>query len=149
MENKGKTFELLDRKTGNVLKELHNEQPRGAALKAAGYGVKDIILRERGTENEKMAAKLHLFTGSVVPDKWKLPLPDWKIQSEATRTGKAIPPELNVKGKEAELEKAGFELPPRDKPVVKKVKIYHVPKIKGADIHTSVSEFLKTLPEVA
>ncbi len=144
-----KTFELLDPLTGNVSKELHNPQARGASLKAAGYGVKDIILRERGTENEKRAAKLHRFSGSVVPDKWKLPLPGWKIKSEAARTGKTIPPELNIKGKEAELAKAGFEIPARNKPVVKKVKIYSVPKIKGADINTAVREFLKTLPKVA
>lgn len=142
-----KAFELLDPLTGNVTKELHNNQARGAALKAAGYGVKDIILRERGTENEKRAGKLHRFTGEVKPDKWKLPLPEWKIKTEAKHTGKTIPPELNVKGKEAELEKAGFVIPARNKPVVKKVRTFDVPKIQGADIHTAVREFLKTLPK--
>lgn len=144
-----KAFELLDPQTGNLKKVLHNDQARGAALKAAGEGVKDIILRERGTENEKRAAKLHRFTGSVVPDKWKLPMPDWKIKTEAKRTGKTIPPQLNVKGKEAELEKAGFERPALNKPVVRKVAVYDVPKIKGSDIYTEVRKFLKTLPKVA
>lgn len=144
-----KTFELLDTQTGIVRATYHNPQPRGAALKAAGDGVKDIILREKDSRNENRAARLHRFTGWVVPDKWKLPLPDWKIKTETKRTGKTIPPQLNVKGKEAELEKAGFVLPARNKPVARKVGVYDVPKITGADIFTEVKEFLKTLPKVA
>lgn len=144
-----KTFELLDPQTGNLLRTYHNAQARGAALKAAGDGAKDIILRERNTETRERASKLHRFTGSVVPDKWKLPLPDWKMKSEAKRTGKTIPPQLNVKGGEEALVKAGYELPTRNKPMAKKVGVEDVPKINGADIHTSVRKFLKTLPKVA
>jgi len=145
-----KAFELLNPATGIVEGTYHNPQPRGAALKAAGNGVKDIILREKDTNNEKRAAKLHRFTGGVKPEKWKLPMPDWKMKSEAIRTGKKIPPELNAKGKEAEFEKAGFERPMLNKPIVRKVGIFDVPKIKGADLPTTVKEFLKTkLPRVA
>lgn len=145
-----KAFELLNPITGIVEATYHNPQPRGAALKAAGDGIKDIILREKETINEKRAAKLHRFTGAVKPEKWKLPMPDWKVKSEAIRTGKKIPPELNAKGKEAELEKAGFERPVLNKPIVRKVGVFDVPKIKGADLHTAVKEFLKTkLPKVA
>ena len=144
-----KAFELLNPVTGIVEGTYHNPQPRGAALKAAGNGVKDIILREKDTNNEKRAAKLHRFTGGVKPEKWKLPMPDWKMKSEAIRTGKKIPPQLNAKGKEAEFEKAGFERPVLNKPVARKVGIYDVPKIRGADLPTAVKEFLKTLPRVA
>lgn len=144
-----KTFELLDTQTGNLLRTYHNAQARGAALKAAGDGVKYIILRERNTETKERATKLHRFIGSVVPDKWKLPLPDWKIKSEAKRTGKTIPPQLNIKGGEEGLVKAGYELPTRNKPVAKKMGVYDVPKIEGADIQTAVRESLKTLPKVA
>lgn len=143
-----KAFELLNPKTGIVEATYHNPQPRGAALKAAGNGVKDIILRERDSGNEKRAAKLHRFTGEVKPEKWKLPMPDWKIKTEEKRTGKTIPPELNVKGKEAEFEKAGFVLPIRKKPMVRKVGVFDVPRIKGADVYTEVWEFLKTLPKL-
>jgi Non-histone chromosomal protein MC1 len=144
-----KAFELLNPQTGDVEATYHNPQPRGAALKAAGNGVKDIILREKDSGNETRAAKLHRFTGAVKPEKWKLPMPDWKVKSEAARTGKKIRPELNAKGKEAELEKAGFERPMLNKPVARKVGIFDVPRIKGADLHTTVKEFLKTLPRVA
>jgi len=144
-----KAFELLNPVTGNVEATYHNPQPRGAALKAAGDGVKDIILREKETQNEKRAAKLHRFTGAVKPEKWKLPMPAWKVISEEKRTGKKIPPQLNAKGKEAEFEKALFPIPMQNKPIVRKVGIYDVPKIKGADLHRTVKEFLKTLPRVA
>ena len=144
-----KAFELLNPVTGIVEGTYHNPQPRGAALKAAGNGVKDIVLREKDSGNEKRAAKLHRFTGAVKPEKWKLPMPDWKMKSEAIRTGKKIPPGLNAKGKEAELEKAGFERPVLNKPIARKVGIYDVPKIRGADLHTAVKEFLKTIPKVA
>lgn len=144
-----KAFELLNPVTGIVEGTYHNPQPRGAALKAAGNGVIDIILREKDTNNEKRAAKLHRFTGAVKPEKWKLPMPDWKVKSEAIRTGKKIPPGLNAKGKEAEFEKAGFERPVLNKPIARKVGIYDVPKIKGADLQTEVKEFLKTLPKPA
>ena len=144
-----KAFELLNPLTGDALATYHNPQPRGAALKAAGDGIKDIILREKETNNEKRVAKLHRFTGGVKPEKWKLPMPEWKVKSEAVRTGKKIPPELNAKGKEAEFEKAGFERPVLNKPIARKVGVFDVPKIKGADMHTTVKEFLKTLPKVA
>ena len=144
-----KAFELLNPQTGNVEGTYHNSQARGAALKAAGDGVKDIILREKETNNEKRSAKLHRFSGAVKPEKWKLPMPAWKVKSEAKRTGKTIPPELNAKGKEAEFEKAGFERPVLNKPIVRKVGVFDVPKIKGADLHTAVREFMKTLPKVA
>lgn len=142
-----KAFELLNPVTGIVEGTYHNPQPRGAALKAAGNGVIDIILREKDTNNEKRAAKLHRFTGAVKPEKWKLPMPDWKMKSEAIRTGKKIPPELNAKGKEAEFEKGGFERPVLNKSIARKVGVFDVPKIKGADMHTAVREFLKTLPK--
>ena len=144
-----KSFELLNPQTGSVEAVYHNREPRAAALKAAGAGVKDIILREKDSGNEKRAAKLHRFAGSIKVDKWKLPLPIWKLVSEEKRTGKKIPPELNAKGKEAELEKAGFTIPSRNKPIVKKIAVCTVPKIKGADIHTEVKEFLKTLSKPA
>jgi len=144
-----KAFELLNPQSGDAVATYHNPQPRGAALKAAGDGIKDIILREKETHNEKRVAKLHRFTGGVKPEKWKLPMPDWKIKSEAMRTGKKIPPELNAKGKEAEFEKAGFERPMLNKPIVRKVGVFDVPRIKGADLPTTVKEFLKTLPKVA
>lgn len=144
-----KAFELLNPQSGDAVATYHNPQPRGAALKAAGDGIKDIILREKETNNEKRVAKLHRFTGAVKPEKWKLPMPDWKVKSEAIRTGKKIPPELNAKGKEAELEKAGFERPMLNKPIARKVGVFDVPRIKGADLHTTVKEFLKTLPKVA
>lgn len=144
-----KAFELLNPQSGDAVATYHNPQPRGAALKAAGDGIKDIILREKETNNEKRVAKLHRFTGGVKPEKWKLPMPDWKVKSEAVRTGKKIPPELNAKGKEAEFEKAGFERPMLNKPIARKVGVFDVPKIKGADLHTAVKEFLKTLPKVA
>lgn len=144
-----KAFELLNPLTGDVQATYHNPQPRGAALKAAGDGIKDIILREKETNNEKRAAKLHRFTGGVKPEKWKLPMPDWKVVSEEKRTGKKIPPELNAKGKEAEFEKTLFPIPMQNKPIVRKVGVFDVPRIKGADLHTTVKEFLKTLPKVA
>ncbi len=144
-----KAFELLNPLTGNVEATYHNPQPRGAALKAAGDGIKDIILREKETINKKRAAKLHRFTGAVKPQKWKLPMPDWKVVSEEKRTGKKIPPELNAKGKEAEFEKTLFTIPMQNKPIVRKVGVHDVPRIKGADLHTAVKEFLKTLPRVA
>lgn len=141
-----KSFELLNPQTGVVEKIYQNPHARGAALKAAGKGVKDIILRERASKNKKRAAKLHRFAGSVKPEKWRLPLPSWKVASEEMRTGRITPPELNAKGKEAEFEKAGFVIPLLNKPIVKKVGLFDVPKIKGADIYTEVKEFLKTLP---
>ncbi len=144
-----KAFELLNPQTGNVEATYHNPQPRGAALKAAGDGVKDIILREKETNNEKRAAKLHRFTGAVKPEKWKLPMPAWKVGSEEKRTGKKIPPELNAKGREVEFEKVLFPIPIQNKPIARKVGVFDVPKIKGADLHTTVKEFLKTLPRVA
>lgn len=144
-----KAFELLNPESGAVYATYRNKQPRAAALKAAGNNVKYIILREKDSRNEKRAAKLHRFKGSVVPEKWKLPMPDWKIKTEEKRTGKTIPPKLNVKGKEAEFEKAGFVLPTRKKPMVRKVDAFDVPMIKGADLQTEVREFLKTLPKVA
>ena len=144
-----KAYELINPQTGNVEATYHNDQPRAAALKAAGNGVKDIILREKDSGNETRAAKLHRFTGAVKPEKWKLPMPDWKIKTEEARIGKKIPPELNAKGKEAEFEKAGFVLPTRKKPIARKVGVFDVPRIKGADIFTEVGEFLKTLPKVA
>ncbi len=142
-----KAFELLNPVTGIVEATYHNPQPRGAALKAASNGVKDIILREKDSRNEKRAAKLHRFAGSIKPEKWKLPMPDWKVTSEAIRTGKIIPPQLNAKGKEVELEKTGFTIPILNKPVVRKVDVFDVPMIKGADLQTEVREFLKTLPK--
>lgn len=144
-----KAYELINPDSGAVYATYHNDQPRAAALKAAGNNVKDIILREKDTRNETRAAKLHRFTGEVKPEKWKLPMPDWKIKTEEKRIGKKIPPELNVKGKEAEFEKAGFVISTRKKPNVRKVGVYDVPRIKGADIYTEVTEFLKTLPKVA
>ncbi|MDP2755468.1 MAG: non-histone chromosomal MC1 family protein [Nitrospirota bacterium] len=140
-----KAFELLNPVTGIVEGTYHNPQPRGAALKAAGKGVKDIILREKDSGNENRAAKLHRFAGSVKPEKWRLPLPGWKVVSVEKKMGKKIPPELNAKGKEAEFEKAGFAIPLLNKPVVRKVGVFDVPSIKGADIYTEVKEFLKTL----
>ncbi len=142
-----KSFELINPQTGIPEATYHNPRPRGAALKAAGKGVKDIILREKDSGNENRAAKLHRFAGSVKHGKWRLPLPSWKVAAEEKRTGKKIPPELNAKGKEAELEKAGFVIPTLNKPEVKKVGLYDVPRIKGADIYTEVKEFLKTLPK--
>lgn len=144
-----KTFELLDPHTGNLISVLHNSQPRGAALKAAGDGVTDIILRQRKSGNKVRAAKLHRFKGSVKPDNWTLPLPSWKIVEMEKKFQKKIPPELNAKGKEAEWEKAGFALPVRNKPVAKKIGSFNVPRIEGADIYTEVRECLKTLPKVA
>ncbi len=141
-----KSYELINPETSAVEATYHNPQPRGAALKAAGEGVKDIILREKDTRTEKRSARLHIFAGGVKPEKWKLPLPAWKVVSEEKRTGKKIPPELNAKGKEAELEKAGFAIPLLNKPVVRKLGVFDVPKIKGADLHTEVKEFLKTTP---
>lgn len=141
-----KSYVLINPETGAVEATYHNDHPRGAALKAAGKGVKDIILREKDTRTEKRAARLHIFAGSFKPDKWKLPLPAWKVASEEERTGKKIPPELNAKGKAAELEKAGFTIPLLNKPVVRKVGMFDVPKIKGADLHTEVTEFLRTTP---
>lgn len=142
-----KSFELINPQTGAVEATYHNPKPRGAALKAAGKGVKDIILREKDSGNKKRAAKLHWFAGSVKPGKWRLPLPSWKVALEEKRTGKKIPPELNAKGKEAEFEKAGFAIPLLNKPVVRKLGVFDVPKIEGADIYTEVKEFLKTLPK--
>lgn len=144
-----KAYELINPESGAVYGTYHNDRPRAAALKAAGNNVKDIILREKDSGNETRAAKLHRFTGEVKPDKWKLPMPAWKIKTEEKRIGKEIPPELNVKGKEAEFEKAGFVIPTRKKPMVRKVGVYDVPRIKGADIFTEVMEFLKRLPKVA
>lgn len=144
-----KAFDLLHPQTGDVLKTFHNRQARGAALKAAGNGTSDIILREHNTGTKDRASKLHRFTGSVQPDKWRLPLPDWKIASEAKRTGRTIPPQLNVRGGEDVLVKAGYELPARDKPLVKKVGVFNVPRVDGVDIDTAVREFLKTLPKAS
>lgn len=144
-----KAYELINPESGAVYATYHNDQPRDAALKAAGNKVKDIILREKDSGNKTRAAKLHRFTGSVVPEKWKLPMPDWKIKTEEARIGKKIPPELNAKGKEAEFEKAGFVLPIRKKPNVRKVGVYDVLRIKGADLQTEVREFLKTLQKPA
>jgi len=140
-----KSFELLNPQTGDVLGIYNNRQPRQAAMKAASKGVTDIILRERDSGNETKLAKLHRFTGAVKSGKWRLPLPGWKVTSEAERTGKKIPQELNKKGKEAELEKAGYECPVLNKPHVKKVKTYNIPRVKGADLHEEVKKFVKTL----
>lgn len=140
-----KTFELLNPQTGEVEATYYNNAPRAAALKAASAGIKDIILREKNTRTNKRAAKLHMFEGSVKQERWRLPIPIWKLNSEAERTGKKIPPELNAKGKEAELEKAGFEIPVLNKPKVKKIAVFDVPRIKGADIHTQVMTFLESL----
>ncbi len=144
-----KTFELLDPQTGNLLMVLHNSQPRGAALKAAGDGVTDIILRQRKSANKERATKLHRFKGSVKPDNWTLPLPSWKIVETEKKIQKKIPHELNAKGKEAEWEKAGFALPFRKKPIAKKICSINVPKIEGVDIYTEVKACLKSLPKVA
>lgn len=140
-----KSFELLNPQTGIVEATYHNDMARQAALKAARIGVKDIILREKDSRNKWRAARLHRFEGSIKPGKWNLPLPTWKVDSEAERTGKKIPPELNKKGKEEEMEKAGFEIPAINKPIVKKLGTYSVPKTKGSDLHTEVKEFLKTM----
>lgn len=142
-----KAFELLNPQTGDVEKIFTNKAPRQAALKAAGKGTKNIILRERGSGNDRRFAKLHRFSGTVMSVKWKLPLPEWKVKLEAKRTGKLIPPELNKKGKEADLEKAGYEQPLLNKPVVKKMDIYEIPRVKGADLHEVVKKFVKSLPK--
>lgn len=48
-----------------------NAQPRGAALKAAALGYKEIRLRERGTK------RVHVFTGDVVEVDAPAKRPKW------------------------------------------------------------------------
>jgi len=76
---------MSDKKTFNVVKSLpirkadlqrtamcfNNKQPRGAALKAANRGVKNIYLHERGTK------KVHVFKGSMKRVKTAASAPEW------------------------------------------------------------------------
>lgn len=59
-----------------------NRQPRGAALKAARRGIKNIQLRERGTK------KIHKFKGSLSFVAPKPNTPDWAIISKGEHKGK-------------------------------------------------------------
>jgi len=68
-----KNFVLVDKK-GNDLEPIQlfsGRQPRQAALKVANRGVKDIRLRERGTN------KIHVFTGSKKTVDAPKNRPDW------------------------------------------------------------------------
>jgi hypothetical protein len=69
-EKSKKNFVLLENGADtNIV--FSNAQPRGAALKAANRGYKDIKLRERGTK------RVHVFTGSRVEVKAPTKRPKW------------------------------------------------------------------------
>lgn len=76
---------MSDKKTFTVVKSLpakkadlkrtdmvfKNKQPRGAALKGANRGIKDIYLHEAGTK------KVHVFKGSIKRVATKASAPEW------------------------------------------------------------------------
>lgn len=145
------TFEVINPITGEPESTVKNDQPRQAARKAVNCLRREekdfskIVLREKGTTGNGQAAVIHVFTGTCVTKKAGLPVATFIKQGIEKKAGKPIPTELNVKGKEAELEKAGFVLPMIPDPNVRKVGKFHVPKVEGKDVAGAIVEFVKSL----
>lgn len=146
MSKEKKVYELIDPKSGAVVSQFENPNARAAAAKAANRKATDIILRERGSGNEKQACSLHIFSGRIEPAAKFLPITSFRLAATEKKAGKPIPAELNVKGKEADYIKAGFPVP--NKAIVAKLGKYNVPKMAGKNIEECVKEFLKNRPAV-
>lgn len=83
-----KNFGLIDVK-GNEIGIYEGAQPRDAALKIANNGVKDIVIREKGTK------RLHYFKGERKLVPVAASAPEWLKKSAAQNNGKVF--EANVK----------------------------------------------------
>jgi 3-keto-L-gulonate-6-phosphate decarboxylase len=71
-----KTFVLLDAKNKDTNHVFASRQARASALKVAVSGVKDIRLRERGTQ------KVHIFKGEVkMVEVDPTKIPTWLVKS--------------------------------------------------------------------
>lgn len=137
-----KAFDLLNPITGEILASYSNKQPRKAALKAAGAGYENILLRQAASSSKIRAAKIHEFKGSKVMEEFPLPYPGWVKAIIEKKAGKSIPPELNVKGKEAELKALGFEPHSYSCGKVKKVAMHNIPKVNGGNLKDAIDTWL-------
>jgi len=139
-----KTFDLLNPKTGEILASYQNKQPRKAALKAAGAGHTEILLRQAGSAKKNRVAKIHEFKGSKVLEEFPLPYPGWVKATIEKKAGKPIPPELNKVGKEAELKALGFEPHKYSDGRVKKVAMHNIPKVGGGGLQESIGAWIES-----
>jgi hypothetical protein len=76
-----KNFGLIDAE-GNEVGIYSGAQPRDAALKAANKGIKDIVLREKGTK------KLHYFKGERKLVPCPASAPQWMKDAAKSNNGK-------------------------------------------------------------
>jgi hypothetical protein len=100
-----KNFGLID-ENGEEVGTYCGAQPRDAALKAANRGVKNIILREKGTK------KLHYFKGKreLVPAPANAP--EWIKKAAAKNQGKIFKANVEKSGT-ANLEYSELERNPK------------------------------------
>ncbi len=128
-----KTYEQYDLKKGQVIGTFTGNSPLQAARKAARKGSTDIILRQKRSADEKVAARLFRYTGSRVKTAWPMPYPKWMADKLK------VPEDQNKKGNEAKYPYL------YNKPTAIRMDYYKVPKVEGKTQTEVVENFIKAL----
>lgn len=128
-----KLFDLYDLKTGEVIGTFKGKSGLIAAKKAATKGVKDIVLRQRGSARPKLAGVLFRYSGSRNETQRPMPYPAWLAEKLK------VPADQNKKGNEAKYPFKCFIS------VAKRANYYKVPKVEGKTHMEAVEAFVKTL----
>lgn len=128
-----KLYDLYDIKTGKVIGTFKGKSGLVAAKKAATKGIKDILLREKGSSRPKLASVLFRYSGSRAETQRPMPYPTWLAEKLK------VPADQNKKGNEGKYPFKCFISTAR------RTDYYKVPKVEGRTHMEAVEDFIKTL----